>query len=116
MAMWRDPLDELIADLERAVPAALDPPGHDDVASMQNDLLLPLRARAGPVSRTSDRRTGFGAWRPTRASSAHWRTCASGSLVIIGRQRPRDAETVAPKPEHEPRTEPEHEPSFTAFG
>ena len=25
MAMWRDPLDELIADLERAVPAAVSP-------------------------------------------------------------------------------------------
>ena len=25
MAMWRDPLDELIADLERAVPTAVSP-------------------------------------------------------------------------------------------
>ena len=25
MAMWRDPLDELIADLERAVPSAARP-------------------------------------------------------------------------------------------
>ena len=26
MALWRDPLDELIDDLERAVPAAAAPP------------------------------------------------------------------------------------------
>ena len=38
MAIWRDPLDELIADLERAVPAAAGPSQYGNVASMSADL------------------------------------------------------------------------------
>ena len=48
MAMWRDPLDELIADLERAVPPVHDAPeGYRDLASWQADLIgLSLHVQA----------------------------------------------------------------------
>ena len=54
MAMWRDPLDELIADLERAVPGALDPPGHDTVASMQEDHVYLCQHMQALLSRDPD--------------------------------------------------------------
>lgn len=46
MAMWRDPLDELIADLERSMPAATTPafempPPMEDVCVLGESLFSP---------------------------------------------------------------------------
>jgi hypothetical protein len=45
MAMWRDPLDELIADLERSIPAAatsaVEIPPMEDVCLLGESILSP---------------------------------------------------------------------------
>lgn len=58
MALWRDPLDELIADLERALPSELGPVGLDyqkallDLQDLVAEVLFPRRDRRVPSAAT----------------------------------------------------------------
>ena len=52
--LWDDPLDALIENLDRAVPARNDSPGHFDLASMQADHVALLEYMQALLARPRD--------------------------------------------------------------